>query len=239
MKNIINVGNITSGSELGVSTQEFNVNSYTRTSTVYNIFLQEAITSAEEFQSALTIFNVATEDDDVNVFLSSPGGSLDAAMIFISELRKCNAKVHIKAGGTVASAAVFILLAADSFEMDGFCNIMIHSASFGDHGPVQDVVEYSQFVQQQTTKVFKEFFEGFLSDEEIQLVLVHKKVMWLTAEEFCKRFEARQEYLEALDEEAPEASLEDMSEEDLQGLLEAVQAKLEQFGESTEEDIPN
>lgn len=227
------------GSELGISTQEFSVNSYTRSSQVYNIFLQDVITSSEDFQSALTVLSVAGEDDDVNIFLSSPGGSIDAGMTLISEMRQCNAKIHVKASGTCASMAVFILLACDSFQLDSYTNLMIHSASFGHQGPVQDVVEYTRFVQKQTTKMFREFFEGFLTEEEILDVLINKKEMWMDAEEFCKRFEARQEYLEALDEEAPEASLEDMSEEDLQGLLEAVQAKLEQFDESTEEDIPD
>lgn len=189
------------GTFVGRATLPFNVSAYQRSSIVYNIFIHDSIDSAEDFLDAITILNMADEDDEVFIHLSSPGGSVDATDTFLMEMNRCKAKVTVKATGTVASAATLILLSADAIEMSPYCNILFHSASFGYGGKTQDVVEYANFTKAQTEAMLSSFYEHFFTPEELHDILVNKKEYWMNAEEFDRRYAHREAKLNEAEEE--------------------------------------
>ncbi len=199
---------IKSGSELGVSTQEFNVTVSTKQVHNFSIFLQDSISSAEDFQGAIQVFNMANEDDEVTIYLSTPGGSMDAGQTFISEMMTCKARVIIKASGQVASMGALILLASEEFQLDPFTNILFHGPTYGDYGAVSDVVQYSAFVKKQTERMFRYHCAGFFSPEEVHNILENKFQHWMDSEEFCVRYKNKMRLLDLLDDYLEEQGIE-------------------------------
>jgi ATP-dependent protease ClpP protease subunit len=172
------------GSFINRATLPFTVTAYQRSSTVYNIFIQDEIDSSEDFLDAITALNMADADDEVIIHLSSPGGSVDAVDTFLMEMASCKANIIVKATGTVASAATLILLSADESIVSNACNLLFHSASFGMSGKVQDVYEYTNFTKTQTEKLLREYYEGFFTESELHDIFVNKREFWMGAEEF-------------------------------------------------------
>lgn len=184
----------TNGSEIGRSVEPFRVTAFQKVSTTYNIFLQGAIESEEDFNEALTVLSIAEEQDSVNIYLSSPGGSVDAANTLVYAMSKCQCPVHVLASGTVASAAPIILLSADSFEIDNFAQIMFHQWSYGSCANVTDMFKYAEFTKKQMRKHFEFHTKGFFTQEEIDDILENKNEYWMDADEFVERFQNMQEY---------------------------------------------
>jgi len=200
------------GSQIDRATQPFPVNSYPK-GYVFNIFIQEVLESPEDFIEVITALNMASPDDDVIVHLNCDGGSLDAVDTLLFEMSKCQGHIHIKASGTIASAATLILLAGNSYEMSPYTNILFHSSSFGYAGKAQDVVEYSAFAKKQTEALMRDYYKNILSDGELNDIFVNKRERWMDAGEFCARFEAAQEKSKAEHEAKQQAEYEAMMAE--------------------------
>ena len=180
------------GSQIDRATQPFPVSSYPK-GYVFNIFINEILDSPEDFIEAVTALNMASSEDDVVIHLNSSGGSIDAVDTLLFEMSKCAGNIHIKASGTVASAATLILLAGHSFELSPYTNILFHSASFGTYGKSADVVEYSTFVKAQTERLMRDYYKDILSDDELHDVFENKKEFWMDSDDFCNRFEIANE----------------------------------------------
>lgn len=197
------------GSQIDRETQPFPVNSYPK-GYVFNIFIQEALESPEDFVEAVTALNMASPDDDVIVHLNCGGGDLSAVDTLLFEMSKCQGHIHIKASGTIASAATLILLAAHSYEMSPYTNILFHSASFCVGGKTQDVVGYAEFSKKQTEKLMRDYYEYVLSEEELHNIFVNKHEHWMDSEEFCARFEKAQDIRKELHDAEQKAEYDTM-----------------------------
>ena len=97
--------------------------------------------------------------------------------------------------------APFFLFEADSFEIEPYASLMFHSISFGNFAEGVDVEKYAKFVNKKARQMFEERLTGFFTQEEIDGILVRKDEIWMDAEEFCSRFEKRQEYLASQQEQ--------------------------------------
>lgn len=150
---------------------------------------------------------MATDDDQVEIHLACcPGGSVDAGDSFIHAMKKCKAPIHIIASGGVHSMGSQILLIADSFELsDGFCSL-IHAGQDGAYGTVPEYHAKSAFDLEFRTRKFKEAYQYFLSEEEIDNVLKGQD-LWLDGQAWCDRAVRASEMFKAEYEESVRAEL--------------------------------
>lgn len=161
----------------------------------FHIYLFGQIVSPQQFISAIEVMRAASENDRVMIHLQSCGGSLDATDTFLQAMHECQAEIVVKASGGVHSAGTLILLAADSFMLSENFSSLIHNGSTGAYGKYSDYRAETAFTSKWMEKVIRNAYEGFLSDEEINDVL--KGVdLWLDAEEWVERHEARNEYIQ-------------------------------------------
>lgn len=173
----------------------------------YNIYLFGAIESPSQFIGALEVLRTASEQDIVVIHLQSCGGSLDATDTLITGIRECAAPVVVRASGGCHSAASIILLEAEHFTLSENFSCLIHNGSTGSGGKFSDYVSETKFTAKWMEKILRTTYEGFLSAQEID-DLVKGIDIWLDADEWMARADARNEYVkakqdaEAMEEEA-------------------------------------
>jgi len=162
-----------------------------KTSNVFTIFIDNQISSAQDFRNATQVFHLATPDDEVNVILASPGGSIDGGMAFLQAEQECRGRITYFGSGVVASMAAIILCNAEEFTLHPHSSVMLHSASFGAGGPAIDTERYSTFMRSQCENFMNFYCSGVLSRDELKNIYNNKFEMWLTSSEFVDRWKRK------------------------------------------------
>lgn len=190
--------------------QEYSVSYYPNKGGTYVINIDDEIGHVSQFQTAIQVLNMAKEDDEVEIHLSCcPGGSVDAGDTMLHAMRKTQAHIRIVATGGVHSMGTHLLLEADEFELSAGFNALIHCGQNGAYGAVNEYVAKSKFDLEFRTRQFREAYEGFLDEKEIDGVLEGKDI-WLDAQSWCdravKRIEYYQEKIDNIKKAAEKAS---------------------------------
>lgn len=193
------------GSEVGNGyINPFVVSAEQQVQTKYKCRLYGQYDSSEDFLYTLEVLEMAEETDIVELHIQGPGGSLDAVITLLHAMDKCRCPVHVIATGSLASAATFPILVADSYELHKFTSFMFHSASFGvAPQKTHDVIEEALHNWKQCERIISDMYEGFFTSEELDSML-QGRTFWMDAEEFSERYERRNELLEAEMKEAVE-----------------------------------
>lgn len=198
----------TNGDSTGISADvEFPVFTSQKVINRHSIFIDNALDSPQDFRYALQTLAMAQEEDDVLVFLNSPGGSVDAAQAFINLMQQCEANITVIGSGTIASAAALILSASESFQLDPFCSVMYHPCTGGYGGTMDDIEGYGAFQKKQTENLLNYHAIGILTEEELRQIHVEKKTIWLDTESFTSRFRRKIKAQDALMEYIDEAGI--------------------------------
>lgn len=155
----------------------------------HTIYMKNILEHPEEMVSAIDIMINASEDDTVQIFLNSGGGRVDSLDSLLYAMEKCKAPIHCVGSGTIASCATFILINCDTFELSPYTRLLFHNATFGIGGESRDVLELANFEYKQCEKFLREMYEPFMTEEELHDIIVNKRQMWMTAEEFIDRWE--------------------------------------------------
>ena len=95
---------------------------------------------AQQIMTQLILLE-AENNDDIKVFINSPGGDADAGFAIYDMMRFVKPKILAICTGVVASAAVIILLGAQRGNRYSMPNarILIHQPSTGIHGTASDI----------------------------------------------------------------------------------------------------
>lgn len=173
--------------------KEFSVGYIPKNGT-YRIEIDSTIECVSQFSTAIQVLQRAKEDDDVEIYLQTNGGNVNATDAFLHAMHKCQAPIHICATGGVHSAGTHILLAANSFELSDSFNSLIHCGSDGAYGNVNEYRAKSKFDEAFRVKEFRNLYEGFLTSNEIEDVLGGKDI-WLDGEAWVSRHNARNDYI--------------------------------------------
>lgn len=166
----------------------------TISSSVFDIILDDNIREPAYYRDAFQVFRQAQRGDRINVILNNSGGRLDSAVCFVNLMRETDAEVVAILEGETHSAASIIALNAHGIEVKPYASMMIHHASFGSGGTVQNVMDHVNFTSKQTERLIRETYKSFLTESELDEVIRNREI-WLTDEEIGKRldimFEAR------------------------------------------------
>ncbi|HQU30799.1 MAG TPA: ATP-dependent Clp protease proteolytic subunit [Candidatus Brocadia sapporoensis] len=126
-------------------------------------------------------------DEDIKMFINSPGGDADAGFAIYDMMRFIKPKVKAICAGVAASAAVIILLGAKKENRFSLPNarVLIHQPSTGIHGTAADIqIEASEILK------CREKINRLISVETGQpLEKVEtdtKRNFWMSAEEAFK-----------------------------------------------------
>ena len=183
--------------DFSVARREKNLYETVRKAVGYDYYLDTAIGDKKNYRDLLhTLYNMS-EDDSMRLFVSGPGGQIDTLLEIITAVESCQGRVVGVLTGTAASAHSILALALPELQVLHRASIMIHNASFGAGGKVQEVQSMVDFNTRTCKKLFEEFYAGFLSDAE--LTDVFKGVdFYFDADEIQTRLKKRNAYRKKL-----------------------------------------
>jgi ATP-dependent Clp endopeptidase proteolytic subunit ClpP len=158
-----------------------------RASGVLDISLHDEVgmwgISAQEFLNDLS----ANSDANViNLSIHSPGGSVLDGLAIYNSLKSHPAKVYGHVEGIAASAASFILMAADVITMPEDAFIMIHNAhggAIGDADYLREVAEVIDKMQSTVVNIYER--RTGLDRDEIEAMM--KVETWMSASEALEK----------------------------------------------------
>jgi len=167
----------------------------TKTNRCIKIPLDENIREAKYYRTVLQGIESLGEGDVVLMKINSYGGQLDGAIAIINAIENTDADVHAEIDGVAASAASLIALASPSISVSPYATMMVHSATFGAFGKQSDVISHASFVDKQVRVLMHSVYRDFLTDKELEEVIMGKE-MWFDAEEIIRRLEIRSQMQE-------------------------------------------
>lgn len=107
------------------------------------IMLSEPISSqlAETVAAKLLVLDAEDSETPIDIYINSPGGSVDAGFAIYDMTRFISAPVRCVSTGLTASAAVIVLLAAEKENRLSLPNsrFLLHQPSGGARGSVADI----------------------------------------------------------------------------------------------------
>lgn len=184
------------GAEVSQLSVPFSVRATQKVSTHYIVDLWDTLENLSDVEELLFVLGIAEKQDQITIHLNCQGGSAYVGDAIMLAMNNCEAEIHVQASGTVASFATFILLNCDSFEISPFCQILCHSASYGSYGKMTESKQYSDFSYSQCEKMLHHYYEGFLTQEELDRIINQGFEHWMTSEDFVERFKNMVEYRE-------------------------------------------
>lgn len=161
----------------------------------YRVFLDEVVTSPSYYRNVINILEDAESNDVVVFRLNTPGGNILSMLGIINAIKNTEATTIALAEGYVASAGTFIMLACDNVQVMYNTLIMCHPASYGAYGSQQNVKVYVEATDKWLRKMTFEYYKHFMTDEEIEDMIVSSKEVYMDEEELVRRLKIRQEKL--------------------------------------------
>jgi ATP-dependent protease ClpP protease subunit len=168
----------------------------------YEVDIDEEFVHVSQFSQLVNILEQATENDLVQIRLTSPGGSVASVIPLISALENTEAFVHVHVDSDVASAATFIVLKAHMVTMNKHLSFMIHTASWGYGGHSGNMEASTTHYVKSIKGLARDVYSDFLTEPEFERVFNGQEI-WLTPEEVYERLKVRAEKLQKQEEEQP------------------------------------
>lgn len=171
---------------------DYHVRSY-RTPNSKGGFLQQhyitnQIVSPHMYIDMFQDIRLASENDDVFVYINSEGGWVDTGIQFINILNECRGTVYTVLDGKAFSIAATMFLAGPNKIVNSCGSLMIHnySATVGGKGHelIQTIHGYNNYI----TDLMEQHHKPFLTDEEFDKVLDGKD-LWFKSSGVAERLE--------------------------------------------------
>ena len=157
---------------------------------VYDFYLNETIESPSQYVAWNHIIRSAAERDIIYLHINCYGGDVMTAIQLMRSIAESNAHVIASVEGACMSAATFLFLIADSFEISEHSIFMFHNYSgfsFGKGNEMRDKVNHEE---KWSKHLLDSIYLDFLSPEEIKEIS-NGKDFWMTPSEVQKRLELR------------------------------------------------
>ena len=163
------------------------ITTHKRESSMYEIFLNEEITSCDNYNNFISILMNAHDYDEIHIHINNFGGSLHTTIQIIQAMKLCKATIITYLDGVAMSAASLIFLSGNSLVFHDFSIMLCHSpqSSKGSNKLV-DLCDNIIFELDIFTKFYKDIYTGFLTKKEINNVM-NGKEMYLAGNDIRKR----------------------------------------------------
>lgn len=203
----------------------------------HDIFIDKELVQPLDWRLELDTIRNALPNDIVNLRINCPGGSDMVMGAFVKAIAECQGHVVGHIEHTCASAATIIFLACHEFIVSDDAEFMVHTSSLGYGGKQNNFNEYAIFVNKSNERLMRKYYEGFLSQEEIDLTLKGAD-LWMNSEEVIERLQNKiEKETEVEPEPLTREVAEKLSKEELINAMFGEQEEVEQV--VTKEDFVN
>lgn len=152
-----------------------------------DLYLVGSIEGPEKYLPWFNIINNATENDNITVHISSPGGYLSTSLQIFEALVNSAASVEVSVEGECASGASIVMMAADALTIMPSSYVMIHAYSGGVGGKYNEIMSNSHFSEKWFKDVVDYVYADFLEEDEMTQVLDGKD-FYIAADDVVDRF---------------------------------------------------
>ena len=118
----------------------------------------------------------------INLSIHSPGGSVLDGLAIYNSLMMHPAKVYGQVEGIAASAASFVLMAADTISMPEDAFIMIHNANGGAMGDAEELREMADIIEKLQNSILNIYEKRTMLDRDT-IADMMKVETWMSAAE--------------------------------------------------------
>lgn len=174
----------------------------TQTAQCLDIHITGAIRDAEYYTQVVQAIKNTSEGDLVNFHLNSFGGNLNGLQSLLSAMLSTEAEKRAYIDGGAMSAASILALNCDSVFVSPYAEMLCHFISLSAGGKSSDVKSHFDHIQRTSEKLFRETYQFFLTEEEIEECIEHGRDIWLDAEEIAERLQRKFEIIQELSEQA-------------------------------------
>ncbi len=157
-------------------------------------YITGSISEPCSYSELCYLLDTAEEGVAFDLYINTPGGIVDSAFMIASSIYSSKATVTAHLSGTVASAGTLISMACDKVLPAPHLSFMIHNYSGGMAGKGHEMKARQRFTDEHLNGAFKDFYSGFLTDEEMNSV-IEGTDLWMSTKEVSKRWECRVNYL--------------------------------------------
>lgn len=153
---------------------------------VTRVYLNDEIQESFNYNELTFKLDTASEAETFYIYINTPGGLLDAAIMLVASLNETKAKTVAILSGMVASAGTIVALACKEVVARPHLSFMIHNYSGGLHGKGHELKAHQSFNDKELPRAFGQFYKGFLTEDEISKVIDGQDI-WLNADEVTER----------------------------------------------------
>lgn len=191
----------------------------------YDMRFDDIVTTPNYYRFELEALQVAEETTPVTITVNSDGGSLATGIEMVNEIIRCKADVTGILRSSCHSCGSIIFLACDSHEVGLASEMLLHAGAGGNFGTPSQSIQRAESYKRQVRALFETVYKGFLSDEELDLMIENDKEFIFCSEEIEGRLQAMYKYRQDCNEGAiMEAMNQQFEEED--ALVEQALAEL-------------
>ena len=204
----------------------------TSQATCLTIPIDEPIKEAQYYRQCIQAICNTGEGDQIEFEIASPGGQLAGLVALLTAMEKTPATTVAHINGDCHSAASMLALSCDSIYVSPYASMLVHFVSYGSAGKATDVKSHVNHVHNTSEKLFREIYELFLTEEEIEKCIGGYE-LWLDSEAIAERLTKKYEILNA-NESASESTNEEEQEVEAEEPVPSVE-KQEEDGWTTGE----
>lgn len=164
----------------------------------WRLYLTELGDDPKNHIEAVDMIREAGEEDTIEILITSPGGRIDIADMYIAAMADSKAKIITRVTGECCSAACTIFLEGDERVCDNGSYFMFHNVQLGGiGGDSANVYARTKFYERMFKEKFYNQMAEVLTKEELAELFERAGEVYLTAEEMRSR-------LVVSDEETPQ-----------------------------------
>lgn len=164
-------------------------------STCLIIPIDEDFDESRYYRNVVDRIEQLEEGDLIRFKIDSCGGHLSGLIQLLTAIENTDANVIAEVIGECHSAASILALSCPNIKVYPYANMMVHFASFGSAGKGDDVKSHTDFNHAYCRKLFTKAYRGFLTDNELEQMLIGKE-FWFDADEILRRLDARNKFAE-------------------------------------------
>lgn len=173
----------------------------TQTSSLIEIPIDEEIKGPSYYRNVAQAIRDSDEGDLIRFLICSPGGRLDGLMSLLSSIWKTDATTEAHIEGFADSAASMLSMHCDNVYVSPMASMLVHSTSYGTgFQKAADIHQQVQHFNNYSETFFRDTYQYFLTDEEIQKCLDGYQ-LYLNAEQIAERLQRKFEIIQELAEQ--------------------------------------
>lgn len=160
-----------------------------KVSTEYSIYLSSAVVEPSAYDEICHLLRQVGENDEVKLYLNTPGGALISGLALIQAMRESKAKITTILNPQAFSMGALLFLCGDELVAPPNSLLMFHHYSGGLSGKGNEQVAELSAINTWFEEAMHDICEPFLTKKEIRKILQGSD-MWMGSAEINKRLQA-------------------------------------------------